>query len=453
MVMRKVASSPIITISALSPRKKNNKMMYPPSSRRCSSNHTSNGGLHRRQITPDSVVGEPFLCSHSFTDDYKSSSPSAGTTAIANNNDSGGSNSNNQNSLSSSRLINNNAQIIEHQSLQLLSILTLESSPHYATSPHYLHSSILLKDTGVSEKCRRKTCEWMYELCDYFQLQREVVGIALFYVDRYFTITFGSGGVGGGNSGTTTSPVTKRDFQLVGLTALYIAIKTHGQSRPSCLLDNTTTDTTSSLSSSSSDVAFNKLKFSLHVCASTSREQFTARQIEECECRMLQTLEWRLNPIVPSGCVIELLVVFLPSCVMMMEDYCEQDGGSSGQQQSVVQNFVYDCATYLTELAVSVAALSLVYKPSVIAYASVLAALDILLEDDSSPSSSSSSSRVTKDTIIEYDAILNQASYRHFEMNKNEVLKAKEILGVMSPNVSALFPSPFGDEPSIPRLV
>ena len=289
----------------------------------------------------------------------------------------------------------------------------------------------------------------MYELCDYFQLQREVVGIALFYVDRYFTITFGSGG---GNSGTTTTPVTKRDFQLVGLTALYIAIKTHGQSRPSCLLDNTT-DTTSSLSSSSSDVAFNKLKFSLHVCASTSREQFTARQIEECECRMLQTLEWRLNPIVPSGCVIELLVVFLPSCVMMMEDW-EQDGGSSGQQ-SVVQNFVYDCATYLTELAVSVAALSLVYKPSVIAYASVLAALDILLEDDSLPSSSSSSSssRVTKDTIIEYDAILNQASYRHFEMNKNEVVKAKEILGVMSPNVSALFPSPFGGEPSIPRLV
>jgi len=267
------------------------------------------------------------------------------------------------------------------------------------------------------------------------------VGIALFYVDRYFTITFGGGG-GDDNA----SPVTKRDFQLVGLTALYIAIKTHGQSRPS--LD--TSSSASSSSSSSSDVAFNKLKFSLHVCASTSREQFTARQIEECECRMLQTLEWRLNPIVPSGCVIELLVVFLP-CVMMEEE--SEQGDGDGGQQNVVQNFVYDCATYLTELAVSVAALNLVYKPSVIAYASVLAALDILMNDDSSSSLSSSSSRVTRDIIIAYDAVLNQASCRHFEMNKNEVAKAKEILGVMAPNVSALFPSPFGGERSIPRLV
>ena len=269
----------------------------------------------------------------------------------------------------------------------------------------------------------------MYELCDYFVLQREVVGIALFYVDRYFTITFGQG----------DDPVTKRDFQLVGLTALYIAIKTHGQSRP-CLSSNDTLSSSDDAAAVSS-VAFNKLKFSLHVCASTSREQFTARQIEECECRMLHKLGWRLNPIVPSGCVIELLVMFLP-CAMMMEH--EEGGSSSGQ--SVVQNFVYDCATYLTELAVSVAALSLVYKPSVIAYASVLAAVDILLEDDSS---SSSSSRVTRDTLIEYDALLNQASCQHFELNKEDVVKAKEILGVMAPNVSELFPSPFGGEPTL----
>ena len=272
----------------------------------------------------------------------------------------------------------------------------------------------------------------MYELCDYFQLHREVVGIALFYVDRYFTITFG----GGGGESSSHHPVSKRDFQLIGLTALYIAIKTHGQSRQ-CTVDTNDSDAAAA-------VAFNKLKFSLHICASTSRQQFTARQIEETECLMLQTLGWRLNPIVPSGCVIELLVMFLP-CAMDSE---HDDGGGSGEssRQSVVQNFVYDCATYLTELAVSVAALSLVYKPSVIAYASVLAAVDLLLEDaSSSMSSSSSSSRVTRDTLIEYDALLNQASCQHFERNKDEVVKAKEILGVMAPNVGLLFPSPFGE--------
>jgi hypothetical protein len=437
MVIRKVASSPIITISALTPNK---KMMHHPSSSRRSSTRTSTGG-HRRQITPDSVVGTNILCSQSFADDYRSSSTAAADddnhggggrrTTVSNNTTSNPLRPNASSSSPTTSSCRRHSPQIEHQSLQLLSILTLESSPHYTISPHYLHSSILLKETGVSEKCRRKTCEWMYELCDYFQLHREVVGIALFYVDRYFTITFG----GGGESSSHHHPVSKRDFQLIGLTALYIAIKTHGQSRQ-CAVD--TNDSTSS-----SDAAFNKLKFSLHICASTSRQQFTARQIEETECLMLQTLGWRLNPIVPSGCVIELLVMFLP-CAMDSE----HDGGSGGEssRQSVVQNFVYDCATYLTELAVSVAALSLVYKPSVIAYASVLAAVDLLLEDDSSSmSSSSSSSRVTEDTLIEYDALLNQASCQHFERNKDEVVKAKEILGVMAPNVGLLFPSPFGE--------
>ena len=285
----------------------------------------------------------------------------------------------------------------------------------------------------MSEKCRRKTCEWMYQLCDYFVLQREVVGIALFYVDRYFTITFGNG----------DQPVTKKEFQLVGLTALYVAIKTHGQSRPSsssCVVVGGNNDT--STASTLEDASFNKLKFSLHVCASTSREQFTPRQIEECECKMLHTLEWRLNPIVPSGCVIELLVMFLP-CATMMKENGEKKSSSGGGV--VLQNFVYDCATYLTELAVSVAALSLVYKPSVIAYASILAAVDILLEDNDDDTSSSSSSRMmTKDMLIEYETLLNQASCRHFELNKEDVVKAKEILGVMAPNVSELFPSPFG---------
>jgi hypothetical protein len=243
--------------------------------------------------------------------------------------------------------------------------------------------------------------------------------------------------------------VTKRDFQLVGLTALYIAIKTHGQSRQ-LLVDEATNDDDDEMRIMSTPpppppVVFNKLKFSLHICASTSREQFSAKQIEECERVMLNTLGWRLNPIVPSGCVIELLVMFLPCAITESRGNGHHHHHHHHGQS--VQNFVYDCATYLTELAVSVAALSLVYKPSVIAYASVLAAVDILLEDDSS-SSSSSPPPVTKDTLIEYDALLNQASCRHFEINMDDVIKAKEILGIMAPNVGVLFPSPFVGEGS-----
>jgi hypothetical protein len=38
---------------------------------------------------------------------------------------------------------------------------------------------------------------------------------------------------------------------------------------------------------------------------------------------------------------------------------------------------------------------------------------------------------------------LNEASNQHFEMNSGDVAKAKEILGVMAPNIDVLFPSPF----------
>ena len=313
----------------------------------------------------------------------------------------------------------------------------------------------------------------MYELCDYFRLQREVVGVALYYVDRYFTISFGgsvgsTSSGGGGKEQTTTNPVTKREFQLIGLTALYIAIKLHGQSR--------TTSTTSSTCNNSNDecTPFNKLKFNIHICASTSRSQFTPTQIEQCELIMFQTLEWRLNPIVCSGCVVEHLVVCLSDALVgsgrsvvkggASDDavVVSSDSSSSGSSSiddkeedeedamtmmnhhgQNVQNFVYDCATYLTELAVSVAALSLVYKPSIIAYASILAALDILLDDDDDTSSSLSFSGVTKETLLEYDRLLNEASNQHFEINSGDVVKAKEILGVMAPNIDVLFPSPF----------
>jgi hypothetical protein len=180
---------------------------------------------------------------------------------------------------------------------------------------------------------------------------------------------------------------------------------------------------------------------------------------------MFQTLEWRLNPIVCSGCVVEHLVVCLSDALVGSRSVVkgcvgdvssDSSSGSSSMDDREedamtmtnhhhgqnVQNFVYDCATYLTELAVSVAALSLVYKPSIIAYASILAALDILLDDDTI--SSSSSSGVTKETILEYDRRrLNEASNQHFEMNSGDVTKAKEILGVMAPNIDVLFPSPF----------
>ena len=50
---------------------------------------------------------------------------------------------------------------------QLVSCFRIESSADYQVAPDYLHSSALVVDgeaseTPVGERCRRKTCEWMY---------------------------------------------------------------------------------------------------------------------------------------------------------------------------------------------------------------------------------------------------------------------------------------------------
>lgn len=370
--------------------------------------------------TPDSVVGTNILLDNHYGDrsDY----------------------SNNKNSKGSSSINSTDQEVTSDQLLQLFH---RESSSQYAVSPNYLHSCILIppgsSDQGVSEKCRRRTCEWMYDICDYFRLNREVVAIALFYVDRYFTITFGDCSRQNTNSTTheegrdqdhqvssTQRPVTRREFQLVALTSLYIAIKTHGEARREDVA------TTATKSSQPQPQSWNRLKFNLTICASISRHQFTSHNIEECECTILRTLQWRVNPIVPSGILIDSLVNLLPSsmdCSMAL--------------------YVYDCAKYLAELSVSVPALSLVYRPSIVAYASVLYALDTLDCGSSAPLSSTSSSCTSSKYFSKkrksyYQELVKQASLGHLDNSNNneEVEGAKKILLVICPNLRELFPTP-----------
>ena len=297
-----------------------------------------------------------------------------------------------------------------HEQL-LQTILRHESLSHYQLSPNYLHSSVLIppseKEQGVSERCRRRTCEWMYDICDYFHLNRECVAIALFYVDRYFTLTSFPGG-----RCSEQVPVTRKQFQLVALTGLYIAIKTHGELR--------------NQGNSPNVVQWSRGKFNIQICASISRHQFTPQAIERCEKLMLQTLDWRVNPVVPSGVVIDALLNYLAP------------GGVNGVRNPT--GYVYDCSKYLAELSCSVPALIMVYKPSVIAYASIMYALDVY-----------GTKLFPSHRRAAFEEILKEAS-DHFDTEEENIKSAKGILQVICPNLSELFPPPSTD-PSSPNSV
>lgn len=382
-------------------------------------------------------------------------------------------------------------------------MLATESSVHYHVQPDYLHSSALLLasanntiaplrqsgDQGVTERCRRRTCEWMYDICDYFRLNREVVGIALFYVDRYFTITFN--GVGD----DVRVPVTRRKFQLVALTGLYVAVKLHGESRQDPIgrrlpfgNPNPTETTTATEGGSSTTIeeeevvdrqVWNRVKFSLAICASISRNQFEPDEIEECERDLLTTLDWHVNPVVSSGSIIDSLLVYLPRSFNSVSSSVRPSNiatygrsvsitaepsptstsiasfpNSSGDNTMIAVEdglsiYVYDCAKYLCELSVSIPALCLVYRPSVVAYASIIYAISSLHRSAPSIRGSGVADPTSLSILLpqqmsrwKFEANILSATATHFETERENVASAGQILREVCPNLGDLFHIP-----------
>lgn len=399
-------------------------------------------------------------------------------------------------------------------------MLATESSVHYHVQPDYLHSSALLLasantatglprqsgDQGVTERCRRRTCEWMYDICDYFRLTREVVGIALFYVDRYFTITFH-----GGVDDDVRVPVTRRKFQLVALTGLYVAVKLHGESRQDPIAGrrlpfgnpNPPETTTAAEGGSNSATieeedagadrqVWNRIKFSLAICASISRNQFEPDEIEECERDLLTTLDWHVNPVVSSGSIIDSLLVYLPRGSNSVSSSVRPSNiASYGRSVSVTAEppptsssiasfpsssgdntmiavedglsiYVYDCAKYLCELSVSIPALCLVYRPSVVAYASIIYAISSLHHPAPSirgsgggggggdPSTSLSILLPQQMSLWKFEANILSATASHYETERANVESAGRILREVCPNLGDLFHIPNSIEPPSP---
>ena len=67
----------------------------------------------------------------------------------------------------------------------------------------------------INDHWRVKIAEWCYQVVDHFDFSREVVCVAIHYLDRYLG----------------TKYVNKKMFQLAAMTSLYLAIKLHDPGR------------------------------------------------------------------------------------------------------------------------------------------------------------------------------------------------------------------------------
>jgi hypothetical protein len=222
-----------------------------------------------------------------------------------------------------------------------LRVLLRQESEVYSPCKDYL--TTILNSSGdpserVSESWRRKLCEWCYEVVDHFAFDREAVSIALNYLDRAVALKTESSADG----------TTKREFQLIAVTSLYIAIKLHGE-----------TD--------SADGPRRKLRIDAFV--ELSRGFFQVEVIEAMERNIIESLDWRLNP--PTSLrFISNFLRLLPA--WSINEHCTPHAAVTGS--------IYDVARYLSELSVCVSDFSFDFKTSTIAYASILCTLEALQE-------------------------------------------------------------------------
>jgi lipoyl(octanoyl) transferase len=220
---------------------------------------------------------------------------------------------------------------------EYLRILLHRETESYPLCKDYLSNGATPRKGSdpVSEVWRRKLCEWCYEVVDHFSFDREVVSIALNFLDRAAAL----------KSEQTDEPIPKREFQLLAVTCLYIALKIHGE-----------TDTTDGP----------RRKLTIDAFVELSRGFFQIDIIESTERNLLTALKWLVNP--PTS--LKFVATFIR--------LCPKWGPAHPSHATNVRSAIYDVARYLTELSVCSSTFTFNHNTSVISFAAILCAIEAL---------------------------------------------------------------------------
>ncbi|TMW66552.1 hypothetical protein Poli38472_004317 [Pythium oligandrum] len=133
---------------------------------------------------------------------------------------------------------------------------------------------------GMEAMWRQKICRWMFETAKAFELTKDTVGCAVYFMDRYLS----------------SSSVDKIMLQLVSMVSMYIASKMHEQQ-----------------------------PISMEEMYLLSQRKFSRDDIRRVEAKLLKLLDWRLSP---------------PSTFMFARDFIQvlelSEDAESGLQEHVV---------------------------------------------------------------------------------------------------------------------
>mmetsp|Transcript_20943 Transcript_20943/g.36041 ORF Transcript_20943/g.36041 Transcript_20943/m.36041 type:complete len:322 (+) Transcript_20943:105-1070(+) len=179
---------------------------------------------------------------------------------------------------------------------------------------------------------RMKIVDWCFEIVDQSQFDRETVSIAMNCVDRFVSK----------NGALPQAQVALHDraeYQLVTITALYVAIKLN-----------------------------ERVTFSSKDFAALSRGTYAVEEIEDMETQVLHGLSWRLCP--PTSLQIANQILVLVSHQVEMNLLMRG-----------TLNFIRDEVAFQTENAVR-DYFSAIQRPSTIAFAAIMNAIEQVSQED-----------------------------------------------------------------------
>jgi len=160
-----------------------------------------------------------------------------------------------------------------------------------------------------------------YEFIDHYKFDREIVGVAINYFDRYIS-----------SQTSWVDVCTKEKFQIIAITSLFLAIKLHSTSEDTLI--------------ESRSRALARLLYS----------HADPQEIYEMEMDILQKLDWHLNP--------STLHQFALS-------FCQLHPLGDSRSTATSHLYLYDATRYQVELAIFIPALLATFTSSVIAYAAL----------------------------------------------------------------------------------
>ena len=261
----------------------------------------------------------------------------------------------------------------------------------------------------MTDEYRRRICGWCYNIVDHFEIDRDVVYIAMTFFDRYLSfhskenkiaLIFCEAFNSSNDNCSSLEPVVYNNcIELIAVTALFVATKTHN-------INNSPED-----------------KVTISDFVHITGGKFTEEIVEKTELELISVLKWRLNP--PTiTCFIKTFLDLIDFNHLVVSANLHNP---SFQMESEFRNVIninpalYEVARYFAELSVSRYDLAVLYKPSSVALATISIAIDTVCNFVGN--------RIMSDTLISVVAsIFISSPYINWIDWQNEVFQVKGIM-------------------------